>query len=348
MTDRGARGARGVVIVTTALIFSLNACESGDGGSTSSDASVRDNPSTATAVVDGEEWLAYQWLDGQGDGIYLVRPDGSGQHQLVPDLPGSEIHPDWSPDGRRIAFVRFTPDDRSELWVVEADGSDPRRLTGCDLPCNSFGYPDWTSDGTAIIFGQDAHATAERPPTTFQVARYDVETGDVSVVLSRTDGMTVEQPRVSPDGEHIVYLRFRDVLDNTKGSAIFVCDLAGGRERRLTPWRLQAAYPDWSVEDVLVFHTYDLGTWQDTSHAANLYTVAPDGSGLTRLTDHDEGEARATQPRWNPDGTGIVFTEVIGSGWGTRTAAFLGLEHASSPLSGDPVVATHPTLRPVD
>lgn len=337
----GARRARGLA-VPTALILLLSSCASADDAQPEAPSA-----DAATVVKDGDAWVAYQWLDGQDDGIFLVRPDGSGRHQLVPDLTGSEIHPDWSPDGSRVAFVRFAPGDRSELWVVDADGSDRERLAVCEQPCNSFGYPDWTSDGTAIVFGQDADATAGRPPTTFQVARYDLESGKVSVVLSRKDGMTAEQPRVSPDGGRVVYLRFRDVLDNAKGSAIFVCDLAGGREVRLTPWTMQAAYPDWSVDDVIVFHTYDLGAWQDTTHAANLFTVSPDGSALTRLTDHGEGEARATQPRWTPDGTGIVFTEVVGPGWGTRTIAFLGLDGASSPLSGDPVVATHPTLRPI-
>lgn len=58
-----------------------------------------------------------------GDGIFLVRENGTVHHQLVPDLEGSEFHPAWSPDGSRIAFMRIAPEDRHEIWVVNADGS---------------------------------------------------------------------------------------------------------------------------------------------------------------------------------------------------------------------------------
>jgi TolB protein len=303
----------------------------------------------SVTVGDGEEWLVYQWLDGSDEGVFVVRPDGSGQHQLVPDLPGSEIHPDWSPDGTRIAFVRFTPEDRSELWVVDADGGGKRRLATCDAPCNSYGFPDWTTDGSAIFFSQDANAPPGEPPTTFQIARYDVATDRSSVVLTREDGMTVEEPRIAPDGRRVVYVRFRGEQAGEAQSALFVSDLAGGRERRLTPWSMQASYPDWSRDDVILFHTYDLGAFQTTTEAANLYTIAPDGRGLRQLTRFGDGEVRATQPRFAPDGSGIVYTAVEGPGYGTRTAAFLpAADGDGSPFSGDtPIVATHPELRPV-
>jgi Tol biopolymer transport system component len=147
----------------------------------------------------GEAWLAYQWMSGSGDGIFLVRPDGTGGHQLVADLEGSEIHPDWSPDGQRIAFVHVTAEDRDELWVVGADGTGAEMLFPCDLPCNTISYPDWAQDGRAIYFGIDADASAG-PPTTFGVGRFDLTTKETNWVLTRKDEMTAEQPRISPDG----------------------------------------------------------------------------------------------------------------------------------------------------
>ena len=317
--------------------------------STAAEASASAAASASVVVGDGEEWLAYQWLDRGGeDGIFLARPDGSGYHQLARDMPGHELHPDWSPDGERIAFVHFTPADLSELWVVNADGSGLELLLSCELPCNSFGYPDWDADGGAIYFGQDANAPVGEPPTTFQVARLDLATGNVDVLLTREDGMTAEQPRVSPDGQRVVYTRFREPADSFAGSAIFVCDLEGGPEQRLTEWDTYSAYPDWSADDLIVFNTFDLGAFQDITTAVNLYTISPDGSQIQRLTDYGEFETRATQPRWSPDGSGIVYTQVQGEGFGTRSAAFLSLGGGESPWAGfDPIIATHPTLRPL-
>ena len=41
---------------------------------------------------------------------------------------------------------------------------------------------------------------------------------------------------------------------------------------------------------------------------SDLYTIAPDGNELRRLTTLDEAVQRATQPRWTPDGSGLTFT----------------------------------------
>jgi Tol biopolymer transport system component len=300
-------------------------------------------------VGDGEEWLAYQWLDQTGEGIYLARPDGSGLHQILTDMAGSEIHPDWSPDGQRIAFVRFTPEDQSELWVVNADGSGEELLASCERPCNSFGYPDWNADGSRIYFGQDANAGPSGIPSTFQVARLDLETREVEVVLTRQDTMTAEQPRISPDETQLVYTRFRNPADAFAGSAIFVADLEGGPEDRLTEWDAFGASPDWSPDGArIVFNTFDLGAFQDITTQVNLFTIKPDGSDTQRLTTYGENDTRATQPRYAPDGSGIVYTQVQGAGFGTRTATFLPLDGSASPWADyDPITATHPTLRPI-
>ena len=318
-------------------------------GAAPSVASPSVQPTEEPVVGEGEEWLAYQWLDATGDGIYLARPDGSGQHQMVSDLTGSEIHPDWSPDGQQIAFIRVTPEDRSELWVVDADGSGEELLYACEDPCNSLGYPDWNADGSRIYFGQNSDAQANGIPRTFQVGRLDLATGRVEIVLTRQDGMTAEQPRISPDETQLVFTRFRDPAESLAGSAIFVSDLEGGQERRLTEFDAYGAYPDWSPDGSrIVFNTFDLGAFQDIALQVNLFTIQPDGSDIQRLTDYGENDTRATQPRWSPDGSGIVHTQVTGTGFGTRTAAFLPIDGSESPWAGsDPITATHPTLRPI-
>jgi len=191
----------------------------------------------------------------------------------------------------------------------------------------------------------DADASADAPPTTFRVARYDLATGKTTIVLERKDGMSAEQPRISPDGAHVVYTRFRD---DGAASAIFVADLKGGPEHRLTEWELLGAHPDWSIEDLIVFNTRDLAAFQDTTEPANLYTIAVDGSDLRQLTTFGSSATRATQPRWTPDGTGIVFTQVDGSGFGERRLAFINADGSGRDwLTPSPLAGTHPQLRPL-
>ena len=50
--------------------------------------------------------------------------------------PGNQDSPSWSPDGTMLVYV--SDDPASHLWIVNADGSDPRQLTdGADY------FPDW-------------------------------------------------------------------------------------------------------------------------------------------------------------------------------------------------------------
>jgi Tol biopolymer transport system component len=142
--------------------------------------------------------------------------------------------------------------------------------------------------------------------------------------------------------------RFKDIVDSNAGTAIVVADLKGGRERRLTDWNLFGAHPDWSRTRSIVFNSYDLGAFQDTIAAANLYTIAPDGTGLQQITHFGTSDTRATQPRWTPDGSGIVFTRVDGEGFGKRRLAFTAADGSGLRwLTPDPSSSTHPQLRPL-
>jgi Tol biopolymer transport system component len=344
-------------VATAGLGVLLAACGT---SSSSQTQSVRESPSSGPSasstpaasedltVRDGEEWIVFQWMVGSGDGIFLIRPDGTGRHLLVPDLEGSEILPDWSPDGQRIAFIHVTPADRNELWVVNADGGGAEMLFSCDVPCNTVTYPDWAPDGSAIYYGMDANAPPGAPPTTFAVGRFDLASGETTVALSREDGMTAEQPRISPDGTQVVYTRFKAIVDEGQGSAIFVSDLAGGPERKLTAFELFGAHPDWAASDLIVFNTYDLGIFQETTEPANLYTIAADGTDLRQLTNYGASDTRATQPRWTPDGSGIVYTQVDGEGFGMRRLAYIGADGSGQRwLTPDPISGTHPQLRPI-
>ena len=74
-----------------------------------------------------------------------MNADGSEPLNLTPD-PGADSDPVWSPDGRRIAFVR----GQREIYVMNADGSGQRRLarhatTSCSAPA-------WSPDGRKIAF----------------------------------------------------------------------------------------------------------------------------------------------------------------------------------------------------
>ena len=108
---------------------------------------------SATAAATG--LLAF---DDHGQ-IYTSRPDGSGRKQLThTDAPLQNIEPAWSPDGRRIAFLRVRGGKQStayaytplSLYIMNADGSQQHAIPHTsDL---FGGAPAWSPDGTRIAF----------------------------------------------------------------------------------------------------------------------------------------------------------------------------------------------------
>ncbi len=60
--------------------------------------------------------------------------DGRNVERLTEPGPASDEHPAWSPDGGKIAFVSWEGDDPTEMYVMEADGSNVKKLTNT---------PDW-------------------------------------------------------------------------------------------------------------------------------------------------------------------------------------------------------------
>jgi Tol biopolymer transport system component len=88
------------------------------------------------------------------DGLYSVRPDGSGLRRLFGRFWGLGTQPDWSPDGRQLAF-----NARGRIFTMRANGRGVRRLSA-NYP--RYGHPAWSPDGQYIAFTRSDAASRDR------------------------------------------------------------------------------------------------------------------------------------------------------------------------------------------
>lgn len=112
---------------------------------------------------------------------------------------GTNTYPSWSPDGRRIAFRRIIGDLNSEVFVANADGSDPHNVT--NHPAFD-GWPAWSPDGTQIAFSSNRNAN-------YQIFLMKSDGSDVRL-LANTEGRATE-PRWSVEGETVFFSNCKKV-----------------------------------------------------------------------------------------------------------------------------------------
>ncbi len=139
------------------------------------------------------QWIAY--TEYPGGNLWRSRPDGTEKRQLV-QTPMVARYPQWSPDGRSIAFMASSPGSTWRIYLISSSGGKYSPLL--DDP-SSQGVPGWSPDAKQIVFGRLTDYGNEVNPDMM------VEIVDVESHLHRTlhgsKGMWT--PRWSPDGRYI-------------------------------------------------------------------------------------------------------------------------------------------------
>jgi Tol biopolymer transport system component len=158
--------------------------------------------------------------------IYAVSADGKSPRRLT-HAPGADAGPSVSRDGRRIVFHRDVPDPaaasrhtslvsqglvepaRSEVWVMDRDGSRPRQVTKLGAIVET---PVFTPDGKRIVFASNHPQPKGR---NFDLWVVNEDGSNLQRVTSSPafDGT----PAFSPDGASLVFASSRGAV--TAGEA---------------------------------------------------------------------------------------------------------------------------------
>jgi Tol biopolymer transport system component len=211
--------------------------------------------------------------------------------------PGNDLNPSWSPDGTKIAFTSKRTGN-NEIFVMNADGTGQVDITNNAAADNQ---PAWSPDGTEILFNR------EHKPS---------HLGRLFVVHPDGTGMTRISPfglliheedcagvpaDWSPDGSQVTFAASLRSGER-EGTAVFVMNSDGTGLHRVTPYGENGiAGATWSPDGTtIVFSAVFL-----TRHHL-LWSVHPDGTGLSELTPPTNGDS-ACGPVWSPNGAKIAF-----------------------------------------
>ncbi|MEO5936467.1 MAG: winged helix-turn-helix domain-containing protein [Terriglobales bacterium] len=178
--------------------------------------------STPAWSWDGQ-WIAYQSgenMDLAGDSagvfppsaIWLVRPDGSGAHQVTfPGKPeGGHGTPAWSPDGKHIVFVSARYGS-SDLWALDLERQETFMLSD---KASAYFNPAYAPDGASILYGSfltgDDNAIYQLPVS----LRDSTPTGKPVLLLSGSSKL--KNLSLARDGSKLLYVSVS--IDNNLSS----------------------------------------------------------------------------------------------------------------------------------
>jgi Tol biopolymer transport system component/pimeloyl-ACP methyl ester carboxylesterase len=221
--------------------------------------------------------------------IYVFDVAGGDLTRLTNASGVWDSEPSWSPDGTRIAFTRIYPDqdDREEVWVMNADGSDPQWIG-----VEGFAAK-WSPDGSRFIY------TSHRSGN-YEIYTSNIDGTDEQQVTSTSANEAF--PTWSPDGSQIAYSASTgewNTIENTKTYELYVMDADGTHVRQLTDNTAYDGNPRWSPDGApgggLIVFSSDRAEpehWE-------VYVMNADGSNVSQVT-HTPTGATAINPVWRP------------------------------------------------
>jgi Tol biopolymer transport system component/DNA-binding winged helix-turn-helix (wHTH) protein len=208
-------------------------------------------------------------------GIWVKQIGGDQLKQITSNA--GDCCPVWSPDGRLVAFSRFSDTERT-IYTIPANGGALQRLISTRVG-SKHGELDWLPDGTSVAF------VSEASRGTSAIFLLSLEDRKAQQVTMPTDQESDWGPSFSPDGTQIAFVR---TVIGQRLSSIMLMPSSGGEVRRLAtdPQQVDGP-PAWTSDgSAIVFAARD-------SDVNSLWRVPVSRGIPTQIV-------QAGSPAWRP------------------------------------------------
>lgn len=251
-----------------------------------------------------------------------------------------DLRPAFSPDGRRIAFIRGDRTNLQDIFVVPVEGGEPQRLTYSQ---HSVVGLDWMPDGKSLVFASAPNSIADtrlwrlaldsgaltwlttgthrpaRPTIAWKGRGLIYEEGSINtgIFMIRTgEGRDEPTPFISSTRNDYAAQfspggKFVSFISNRSGSPqIWICDRDGTNPRQITRFeRAHIENPCWSYDERYV-----------------AFTAAPGSRAGIHIADVETGEVRCLSTAashemclgWSRDGQWIYCKSEQDDAWRVR------------------------------
>ena len=244
---------------------------------------------TETGIQEGSI-VFYSDHDGNPE-IYIMQADGGDLLRLT-NNPAFDDSPALSPDGSQVVFLSARddpaptfPDLKYEIYMVDSDGQNLRRLTETET---GEDHPSWSPDGEKILFDADYDGDG-----CYEI--YTIDPDGTNLNRLTENAANDQFADWSPDGQQIAFSS-----DRNGNWDVFIMDADGGNQRPLTDGEDWELFPAWSPDGAQIAFNSLVPNTGNT----DVFVMNADGSGILQLT-HESGFDE--NPAWSPDGTIIAF-----------------------------------------
>jgi len=246
------------------------------------------------------KWVAYTVTttslarDEDEQRIWMV-PFAGGEAVALTSEGVSSSHPEWSPDGKWLAFLSARKGDTTQVWLLNRLGGEATQLT--DLP-QAVDSQVWSPDAKRLCLVMRDASTEELESA--KDREEEKEGGEKAEKKTKAAKPWVID-RLQFKADEVGYLDHRR-------RHLYVFDVAGKKMTQVTGGDYDDEFPAWSPDGTRLAFSSNRTADPDRNYNTDVWVVSADntdkGAHLTQITTN-AGEDHS--PAWSPDGKWIAY-----------------------------------------